>query len=169
MRTIFITGLAFSSCFLTGQVLGERRVKAAQKQGYTYMILGLIIGAIAAVIIQLISAPVVNAYKISDETKEIAFELMSAVSIIIIFRSTNSILTKGVLRGGGDTRFLLVADMTTMWLAAVPLGALAGLVLHLPAFWIYIFLHMDQIIKAFWCVFRLRSGKWIKKVKGVEV
>ena len=169
ISTIFITGLAFSSCFLTGQVLGERRVKAAQKQGYTYLILGLVIGAVAAVIIQIISAPVVNAYKISAETKEIAFELMNAVSIIIIFRSANSILTKGVLRGGGDTKFLLVADMSTMWLIAVPLGALAGLVLHLPTFWVYIFLHSDQIIKAVWCVFRLSSGKWIKKVKGVDL
>ena len=169
ISTIFITGLAFSSCFLTGQVLGERRVKAAQKQGHTYLILGLVIGAVAAVIIQIISAPVVNAYKISAETKEIAFELMNAVSIIIIFRSANSILTKGVLRGGGDTKFLLAADMSTMWLIAVPLGALAGLVLHLPTFWVYIFLHSDQIIKAVWCVFRLSSGKWIKKVKGVDL
>ena len=104
-------------------------------------------------------------YNITDETKAIARELMNALSIIVIFRSTNSILTKGVLRGGGDTRFLLMADMFTMWLIAVPLGALAGLVLHLPTFYTYVFLHADQIIKAIWCVFRLRSGKWIKKIK----
>ena len=169
VSTIFITGLSFSGCFLTGQVLGERRIEDAQRQGYTYAILGLVIGIVAAAIIQIIATPVVNAYNISAQTKEIAFELMNAVSIIIIFRSTNSILTKGVLRGGGDTKFLLMADMTTMWLLAVPLGALAGLVLHLPAFWIYIFLHFDQIVKAVWCLFRLKSEKWIKKVKGAEL
>lgn len=169
VSTIFITGLAFSSCFLTGQVLGERRVEDAQRQGYTYAILGLVIGILASVIILFIAAPVINAYNISAETREIAFELMDAVSIIIIFRSTNSILTKGVLRGGGDTKFLLVADMSTMWLLAVPLGALAGLVLKLPAFWVYLFLHCDQIVKAVWCVFRLKSEKWIKKVKGVKL
>lgn len=168
ISTIFITGIAFSSCFLTGRVLGEGRVKDAQRQGYTYAILGLLIGVAASGIIQLLSAPVVNTYNVSEETKSLAFELMNAVSVIIIFRSANSILTKGVLRGGGDTKFLLTADMSTMWLLAVPLGALAGLVLHLPVFWIYIFLHMDQIVKAFWCIFRLKSGKWIKKVKGVE-
>ena len=168
VSTIFITGLSFSSCFLTGQVLGERRVKDAQRQGYTYLIVGLLIGMLASAIIEIIAGPVVNAYNISTETKEIAFELMNAVSVIIIFRATNSILTKGVLRGGGDTKFLLVADMTTMWFLAVPLGALAGLVLHLPAFWIYVFLHCDQIVKAIWSIFRLRSGKWIKKVKGIE-
>ena len=169
VSTIFITGLAFSSCFLTGQVLGERRGEDAQRQGYTYAILGLVIGILASVIILFIAAPVINAYNISAETREIAFELMDAVSIIIIFRSTNSILTKGVLRGGGDTKFLLVADMSTMWLLAVPLGALAGLVLKLPAFWVYLFLHCDQIVKAVWCVFRLKSEKWIKKVKGVKL
>lgn len=165
ISTIFISGLSFSGCFLTGQILGEGRTEDARRQGYTYLILGAVVGACAAVIIQIVSGPVINVYNITDETKAIARELMNALSIIVIFRSTNSILTKGVLRGGGDTQFLLAADMSTMWLIAVPLGALAGLVLHLSTFYTYIFLHADQIIKAIWCVFRLRSGKWIKKIK----
>jgi len=32
-------------------------------------------------------------------------------------------------------------------------------------FWIYMFLKMDQILKSIWCVFRLKSGKWIKRIK----
>lgn len=28
------------------------------------------------------------------------------------------------------------------------------------------FLKNDQVIKAIWCVIRLRSGKWIKKIKS---
>lgn len=166
VSTIFITGLSFSGCFLTGQVLGEGRRAAAEKQGYTYTLLGLVIGAVAALVIQLMSSSVINAYNITPETKEIARQLMNAVCIIVIFRSTNSILTKGVLRGGGDTRFLLIADMTTMWLLAVPLGAFAGLTLHLNAFWTYLCLYSDQVVKAVWCIGRLRSGKWIKKIKG---
>lgn len=162
--TIFISGLSYSGCFLTGHMLGEGKVKQAQKQGFTYLILGAAIGLMAAVIIQCISGFVIDVYKITDETKEIAHQLMNALCVIVAFRATNSILTKGVLRGGGDTRFLLVADMSTMWLIAVPLGALGGLVLDLPAFYTYLFLYSDQIIKAVWCVFRLRSGKWIKKI-----
>lgn len=166
LSTIFISGLSFSGCFLTGQILGEGRTDAAQKQGYTYVFLGFLIGTIAAVIIQLFSGFVINAYNITEETKMIAHQLMDGLSIIVVFRATNSILTKGVLRGGGDTRFLLAADMSTMWLLAVPLGAVAGLILHLPAFWIYLCLYSDQAVKAVWCVFRLRSGKWIKKIQG---
>lgn len=167
ISTIFITGLSFSGCFLTGQVLGEGRRDTAKRQGNTYLLLGIIIGLAAAGIIQLISDKVIGAYNITPETQEIARELMNGVSIIVVFRAANSILTRGVIRGGGDTQFLLLADMSTMWLLAVPLGAIAGLYLHLNAFYTYLCLYSDQVVKAVWCVFRLRSGKWIKKIKGM--
>lgn len=166
VSTIFITGLSFSGCFLTGQVLGEGRREAAKRQGNTYLLLGIVIGLAAAGIIRLISGKVIGAYNITPETGGIARELMNGVCIIVVFRSANSILTRGVLRGGGDTQFLLLADMSTMWVLAVPLGAIAGLYLHLNAFYTYLCLYSDQVAKAVWCVFRLRSGKWIKKIKG---
>lgn len=169
VSTIFITGIAFAGCFIIGQTLGEHRLDAVKKQSYTLLTMGLGIGVFAALVIQIISGPVINSYNITDETKAVAAQLMSAISVIVIFRSTNSILTKGVLRGGGDTKFLLLVDSTTMWLVAIPLGYLGGIVLDIPPFWVLIFLQSDQIIKAVWSVFRLKSGKWIKKVKGVEL
>ena len=91
---------------------------------------------------------------------------MLSISIIMLFQSTNSIMTKGVLRGGGDTKMLMLTDNIFLWVASIPLGVLAGLVLHLPAFWIYFFLKIDQVLKAIWCVIRLKSGKWIKKIRS---
>ena len=91
--------------------------------------------------------------------------LFLSLSLIVVFQATNSIMTKGVLRGGGDTKMLMLADNIFLWAASIPLGIIAGLVLHLPAFWIYFFLKIDQVLKMFWCVIRLRSGKWIKKIK----
>ncbi len=167
ISTVFIQGLSFSSSIITGQTLGEGRVDDARRQGWTFFLLGLTVGALAGGIIWMIRGPVINAYNITPETKEITEQLMDAISIIVVFQASNSVLTKGVLRGGGDTRFLMVADILFLWVVSIPLGALAGLVWHLPAFWIYFFLKLDQFIKAFWCIFRLRSGKWIKKVQGV--
>lgn len=83
-----------------------------------------------------------------------------------VLSGTNSIMSKGTIRGGGDTKVLMVADNICLWLFSLPLGILAGFVLHLPAFWIYICLKIDQIMKCIWCFFRLRSGKWIKKIKS---
>lgn len=94
---------------------------------------------------------------------------MDAISINVIFQSTNSILTKGVLRGGGDTRFLMIADILFLWVLSIPLGAAAGLLWNWSPFVIYLCLRSDQIVKAIWCIFRLKSGKWIKKIKVVNM
>lgn len=165
---VFIQGMAFAGSIITGQTLGEGRVEDAKRQGYTFFWLGLVIGCIAGGIIFLIRTPIINAYNITQQTKELTEQLMDAISINVIFQSTNSILTKGVLRGGGDTKFLMVADILFLWVLSIPLGAAAGLIWNWSPFVIYLCLRSDQIVKAVWCIFRLNSGKWIKKIKGAE-
>lgn len=112
----------------------------------------------------------IGLYQVTDAIKALAEELMRAVAITILFQCTNNILTKGVLRGGGDTRFLMFADIFFLWACSIPLGILSGLVLHWTGFWIYIMLRIDQFIKVILCIFRLKSGKWIKKISfGLRV
>ena len=113
-----------------------------------------------------ISTPMISAYTLTPNAVEIAKQLMLSISIIMIFQATNSIMTKGVLRGGGDTKMLMLTDNIFLWAASIPLGIIAGFLLKLPAFWIYFALKIDQVLKAVWCVIRLRSGKWIKKIRS---
>ena len=80
----------------------------------------MIIGVVAAGIILAICPIVVGGFNINAETTAIADELMIAVAVMVIFQTTQSVLTKGVLRGGGDTRFLMVADILFLWLVSVP-------------------------------------------------
>ena len=144
--------------------MGRGDYEQAQTEGYTFLLMGLLIGILAAVIIAILRAPIINYYDISAEAKAIAEQLMDAIIIIVIFQSTSSILTKGVLRAGGDTKFLMVGDILFLWVASVPLGALAGLVFHWSAFWIYVMMKIEHIIKSVWCVFRLKSRKWLKRI-----
>ena len=166
--TVVIQGVSQSATIITGNTLGEGDVPRTQAQGEAFLGLAMALGLIAGGIILIIGHPVVNFYHMTAETNRIAYALMEAQALIVFFQACNSMLTKGVLRGGGDTRFLMVADIFFLWVASIPLGALAGLVWHLPTFWTYCFIRIDHVIKTFWCFFRLRSGKWIKKVSHVE-
>lgn len=168
LSSVMITGFSQAGSIITGYTLGEGDRKKAHDQGYAFLGIGFVFGIVAAVIIMLISQPLIYAYDLSSQTQAIAQELMWSISIIIVFQATNSIMTKGVLRGGGDTKMLMLTDNIFLWVASVPLGALAGLVLGLPAFWIYFALKIDQVLKAVWCVIRLRSGKWIKKIRSEQ-
>ena len=164
LATVIIQGISQASCTITGITLGEGNAKKAQEQGVTFAALGFVIGGFGCLVILALSNVIVNVYKIEPETAELAKQLMYSLAFVIWFQAANSILTKGTLRGGGDTKFLMVADIIFLWICSIPLGALSGLVWHLPGFWTYFFLRIDQFIKCFVCVWRLRSGKWIKKI-----
>lgn len=169
LSSVLTQGVSNASGIITGHTMGEGDYEKAERQGYTFLGLGFVIGLGAALVILLMRNPMINYYKITPEAKAIAYDLMNAVSFIMIFQSMNSILTKGVLRAGGDTKFLMAGDILFLWVASIPLGALAGLVFHLPSFWIYTFLKIDQIIKCVWCFFRLKSGKWMKKIQPSNI
>ena len=166
ISTVLIQGICHAGCIITGHTLGRGEQEKAQEQAWTFLWLGAIVGAAGAGVILLIRSYVIGLYNITPETKQIAWKLMDAIALIVVFQSVNGVMTKGVLRGGGDTRFLMVADVLFLWIVSVPLGALAGLYWHLDVFWIYVFLKLDQVIKAVWCVFRLKSRKWIKMLSA---
>ena len=166
LSSVLTQGVANASGILTGHTMGRGEYEKAQKQGYTFLGLGFVIGLFAAGVILMLKDVVINYYQVSQEAREIAQELMLAISFIIVFQAMNSILTKGVLRAGGDTKFLMAGDILFLWVASIPLGALAGLVLNWPPFWIYTLLKIDQIIKCVWCYFRLRNRKWMKKISA---
>ncbi|MBQ3169277.1 MAG: MATE family efflux transporter [Clostridia bacterium] len=165
LSSVLTQGVSHASCIITGHTMGEGDTEKVQRQGYTFLFFSFVLGLFAAVVILILSPVIVNYYDISLEAKEIAYHLMDAISLIIVFQAMSSILTKGVLRAGGDTTFLMAGDILFLWVASVPLGYLAGLVFHWPPFWVYTMLKIDQVIKCIWCFFRLRSGKWMKKIK----
>ncbi len=169
MTTVLTQGVSNSASVITGNTLGEGNKKKAYEQGITFLTLAVILGIVVSIIIYLISPLVVYGCNLSEEAGRIAQQLLYSINITIVFSSVNSILTKGILRGGGDTRFLMVADILFLWLASVPLGYLTGLVWKCSAFVVYMALHIDWIIKAIWCSLRLIQGKWVNNaVKAVE-
>lgn len=165
LSTVVITGVSQAGAIVTGITLGEGDKDKTMRQGYQFFRLGLLLGSLSAAFIYLFSDAIIGIYKnITPEAMETAKSLMLAICVIIVFQGTNSIMTKGVLRGGGDTKILMLADNIFLWVLAIPLGILAGFYLKLPAFWIYVLLKSDQIFKTVWSFLRLRSGKWIKKI-----
>lgn len=164
MSGVLLQGVSQAGAIITGQTLGEGRKEKALKQGYGFLGFGLFIGLFSAIFIMSISEPLIQFYQVSEQTVQLARQLMRAISLVVIFQSVNNIMTKGVLRGGGDTKMLMLCDNIFLWTISIPLGLLTGFVFKSTPFWVYICLKFDQIAKAVWCVFRLRSGKWIKKI-----
>lgn len=162
LSTVFNQGVSSAASVITGNTVGAGKRDLARRQGYTFWSLSIIIGIIASLVIIGVSPLIIGTFNIEESTRRIAYELMWAVAFMVVFQTLQSLLTKGVLRGGGDTRFLMVADIIFLWCLSIPLGYFTGLVLKCTPFVIYCSLKADWIVKSVLCSYRLFKGKWIK-------
>ena len=161
---VFQIGVANASGVMTGNTIGSGDHEKGFNQGVTFLLIGFILSITTSIVIFSVKEVVVDFYNITPSTKEIALQLMNATALYVLFSTPGTILTKGVLRGGGDTKFLMVADVLFLWLIAVPCGYLVGIVLGWPAFFVLLVLKSDEFLKTIWCSYRLFSKKWIKQV-----
>ena len=72
--------------------------------------------------------------------------MMFVMSYFVICQMYNSTMVVGIFRGGGDTRFGLILDVSTMWCCSIVFGALAAFVWKLPVTIVYMILLGDEII-----------------------
>ena len=166
--TVVISGISNASGIITGNTIGLGDKRQAIEQGETFYLLSIIFGAVGSVLIFLLGPLTISLYRVSSETIQITRQLMNAYVVIIFFQAVQSVMTKGVLRGGGDTKFLMKADILFMWLVSIPLGIASGLIFGWPAWLTMLCLRADYGIKSVWCVSRLMSGKWIHEADGLR-
>lgn len=162
--TVFIFGLSNASAVIIGNTIGEGNHNKAKEYASTIGIFSISMGIIAGLIVFLIRPLIVDFYNVSQNTKLFAMEIMSVTSIVVVFQSLGVNLMMGVLRGGGDSRFVLINDILFMWLIAIPCGFIAAFVLEFPIMLVFFIIKCDEILKSIVSVFRVHSGKWVKDV-----
>lgn len=166
--TVVIAGVSNAASIITGNTIGEGKTKEAFEQGETFYFLGTFFGMINGLIMLFAGPLTLKLYKLQPDTIQITREMLIAYAGMTVFSAVQSVMTKGVLRGGGDTKFLMIADILFLWVVSLPLGYLVGVVLHGPGWLAIICLRIDHVIKAVWCLSRLKSRKWIRNVNILE-
>ncbi|SQC06439.1 MATE efflux family protein [Clostridium perfringens] len=162
--TVFIFGMSNATAVIIGNTIGEGKKEKAKEYAYSIGIFSVVMGCISGLMILLIKPFVVNFYNVYYSTKLIAMEIMTVTSGIIVFQSLASNFMMGVLRGGGDAKFVLINDLIFMWLVAIPGGFFVAFVLELPVALVFLVIKCDEILKSLTSVYRVISGKWVNDV-----
>ena len=158
-------GVAGAAAVVIGNTLGEGNVEKAKKEGNAYVLIALILGCVLIIPLLLLEGPYLSLYTVSKYTFGIAHDCIIINCIFLPMQMIAFMTSKGILRGGGDTRFLLKWDTILIWAVSLPLGALASFVWHLTPFWIYFLLRMEYPLKGIICLFRFLSGKWVNVIR----
>jgi len=156
--------MAGASAVVIGNSVGDNRLDRAMREGIAYCVIAVAIGCVGSVAMMLIGELYLSLYTVSEATMETARSLMVVVKILMPFQMLSYVTSKGILRGGGDTKFLLFGDIILLWTISIPLGALAAFVWNMTPFWVFMFLQAEYALKGILCGGRFLSKKWIKVI-----
>ena len=168
IMSVFSHSISSASQIVIGNTLGEGRKEDVRRESITLLLISVELGLIVGAGIFVLAGPIVNGYNLTPETHEVAMQLMYGQAIATLLMLPSCELTKGILRGGGDTRFLMVAEVLFLWVLSIPLGYLTGVVLHWSPIIVFLVLRIDHVCKIIWCLLRFRTDKWIKKIKTAD-
>ena len=164
LSTVVVFGVSNATAIYLGKTIGERQYELAKAYGRRFAVLSVITGFIAAGII-LVSAPAVSRFMtLSPEAKSYLMFMFFVMSYFALCQAINTTLVVGAFRSGGDTRFGLRLDATTMWCCSILLGAIAAFVFRASVPVVYVLLMSDEVIKVPITVKRFLGYKWIKNV-----
>lgn len=165
MCTIASLSVASAAGILVGQAIGAGEHEEAKRRGVTFLLLSAAIGLVGSVLVVLVGDWSISLYDIAPHTVEITKSMMLASALVLTFQNIQTTLGKGILRGGGDTKFLMISDIILQWFTSIPLGYLAGTVFHASAFLVLISVKIDYVIKSIFFMRRLLSNRWMHSVK----
>ncbi len=160
-------GLSSTAAIVIGREIGAGRSDRVLDVGKALNALaaagGLVLGAVLLLFVWT-AAPAwaYPLFQLSPGAASVASMMMVVMALDMPLKDFNTVNIVGVLRGGGDVRAATLIDIGPLWLAAIPYAALCGLVLKTSVFWVYLAFPLEQAVKSFAGVWRLRSGQWVR-------
>ena len=103
-------------------------------------------------------------FHLTDTARQAAVDMCLVYIVTMPLKSFDISNITGVLRAGGDARMAAVLDLGPLWLVAVPMTALTGLVLDAPVALVCLSIYSECLCKMPLGILRLRSRKWINDV-----
>ena len=160
-------GLASTASIIIGREVGAGRADRILDVGKSLNTLavmsGLTLGALLMLFVRL-AAPawVYPLFKLSPGAASVATMMMTVMALSMPLKDFNTVNIVGVLRGGGDVKAATLIDISPLWGVAIPYAALCGLVLKTTVLWVYLAFPLEQAVKFFIGIHRLRSGRWVR-------
>ncbi|MFT9495437.1 MATE family efflux transporter [Anaerosolibacter sp.] len=157
-------GLGNSCAVMLGNEIGAGHKEKAITYGNTFILLGTLLGAAIGGLLALVAPFILQFFNVSQSVYESAYWILMVMGFTMAIRIFNTILIIGIFRSGGDTKFSLYLEMGSVWLIGVPLAFLGALVWHLPVYWVYGLISIEELLKAVLGFPRVLSKKWVRNV-----
>jgi MATE family multidrug resistance protein len=122
-------GVAAAGSVRVGQAIGRRDPAATRVAGHVAFFGGIVVMGISAALFALAPRPIARLVTDQASVLEAAVPLLLVVAVFQLSDGIQAV-GAGVLRGAGDTKFTLYANLFGHWCVGLPVALLLGFVFH---------------------------------------
>lgn len=163
---IFSFGLGSACAVMIGNELGANRIDEAKDQAARFIKLGSLLSLGIALLMALIAFPATLLFNVPDGIRWSASCILFVNALTNIFKMLSTILIIGIFRGGGDTTFSFLLEISCVYLIGVPMAFVGALVLKLPIFIVVLMVAVEEVVKCVIGLKRVQSGVWARNLVG---
>ncbi len=161
---IVIGGFGAAVSVLIGKELGAGKVEQSKKYAKYILRIALVLGLAFGIACIVLTPLFLKLFNFSPDTSHIARYMILVMALVVLTKTLNYTTGVGLLRSGGDTKFMAILDICGLYLVSIPLGLLCAFVFKTPPYIVYLALMTDEIIKVTLYHLRYKSFKWARNI-----
>ena len=159
--TVAVWGMSGASAVIIGKTVGSGDYDLVKQYARTLQLIFAGLGIAAGISLLSLRDVFISLYAFSGYTQVLARQFMTIMGISIIFTAYHAPCFTGIIRAGGDTKFVFIVDAICGWLLVLPLAFLAAFVFQWPAWVVFFCLYSDQFYKWIIAIIKTNRFKWI--------
>lgn len=169
MLKVAIVGASSAAAVLIGKAIGSGRMEVIRSYAQTLQLMFVGIGVCTSSLLFLLRVPIVSLYAaispdLSPETCRMALDFIAVLCVTGFGTAYQMPVATGIIRGGGDAKFVLVNDLISIWGIVLPLSFLAAFVFKWPPVAVIACLNADQVFKCGASGIKCNRYTWMKKL-----
>ena len=161
-----LCGLSQAAGVIIGKSLGSKDYESAYSASKKLLVYGLVGSCILSAAVVAISPFYAEIYQVENSVKILTSHILIAYALIAPFKVLNMILSGGILRSGGKTKYVMVIDLIGTWGFGVPLSLISAFVLKLSIPYVYFLLSLEECIRFVISLAVFRRKKWMNSLEA---
>ncbi len=163
-------GAASATAVIIGETIGKSETYEscrAKLREYvrTLQVMYIGIGIAASLILFFVRIPVLSLYSsLSSESRSLANSFILVLCVTGMGTAYQMPVITGIIRGGGDSTFVLINDLISIWGIVLPLSFLGAFVFGWSPIAVIFCLNSDQIFKCAAAAVKANRYRWIRKL-----
>ena len=161
---VIAIGASAATSVIIGKTIGSGNMDKLKEYTRTFQIMFLIIGAVMSLSLFVLRVPILNMYNLAPETRYLANAFILVLCVTGYGTAYQMPVLTGIVRGGGDAKFILKNDLISIWGIVLPLSYFAAFRFGWSSIAVVFCLNFDQLFKCGAAFFKVNSYTWIKKL-----